>query len=163
MKLGLTNITRVITYLIGLGVIIVCGILLPEIAREEAVGKINPPSSLPYLLGAWILSFPIFISLFQMLKLLKNIDENKAFTMQSVKALQNIKYCASLFSFLIVLGSMAVIIIAKSADPTEDITPIITLGFVLTFVSSVIATFVAVLQKFLKEAILMKTENELAV
>lgn len=163
MKKSLTIGIRGIVYLMALAVITVCAILLPELAREEAVGKANPPTALPFLIGAWVLSIPIFIALYQTLKLVSLIGENKAFSNQSVRALQTIKYCSMAFGILIVIGATTVIILTRSADPTEDVTPIFTLGFIFTFVSSVVATFLAVLRKILMDAIKIKSENDLTV
>jgi len=144
-------------------VITVCAILLPELAREEAVGKANPPSATPFLIGAWFLSTPIFIALHQTLKLLNYIDKNMAFSQASVNALQNIKFCALIFSLLIVAGAISVVVLARVNDPTEDITPVFTIGFIITFASGVIVTFVAVLQRLLHDAITIKSENDLIV
>jgi hypothetical protein len=163
MKNGLTFITRGVIYLMAFAVIVVCLILLPELAREEAVGKANPPQAFPFLIAAWALSIPIFIALKQTLKLLGYIDTNKAFSKLSVKALQNIKTCAIVFNILIIAGAITVIISARSIDPGEDITPVVTLGFIFTFTSSVIATFIAVLQRLLQDAIDIKSENDLTV
>lgn len=163
MRKGLTHITRGIVYLMAVSVFAVCAILLPELAREEAVGKVNPPSSYPFLIGAWVLSIPIFTALYQTLKLVSYIDENSAFSNRSVKALQIIKYCSIAFSILIVLGTGAVIVLARSANPSEDVAGLITMGFIFTFVSSIIAAFVAVLQRLLNDAIEMKRENDLIV
>lgn len=163
MKLRLNIITRGIVYLMALAVISVCGILLPELAREEAVANPNVSPAYPYLIAAWIFSLPIFVALYQTHKLLSYLDNNTAFSFQSIKALQTIKTCATIFSILIVLGAAAVIFIARDANPTEDVTPVITFGILFTFTSSVIATFTAVLQKLLQQAIDMKLENDLTV
>lgn len=146
----------------GISVFAVLTILLPELAREEAVGKIQPPSAYPYLL-VWILSIPIFLALYQTLKLLNLIDKKKAFSDESVGVLQKIKYSAISFAILVVVFAAAVVIPAKNIDPAEDVTPVGTFGFIFVFVSSVIAIFVAVLQKLLKNAIEIKSENDLTV
>lgn len=163
MKLNSTTITKGVIYLMGFAVIAVCAILLPELAREEAVGKVNPPTSWPFLLGAWVMSVPIFVALYQSHKLLSYIDNNKTFSSQSVKSLRNIKYCSVIFAILVVLGVMTVVITARIVDPYEDVTPVFTFGFIFTFVSSVIATFTAVLQRLLQEAINIKSENDLTI
>lgn len=162
-KSALIIFTRGLIYLMGIAVLSVCGILLPELAREEAVGKVNPPSSIPFLIGAWILSVPVFIGLHQALKILSFIDNNRAFSELSVKSLSNIKICSVIFSLLIVLSAVMVIITAKIADPTEDVTHVVTIGFVFAFASSIVATFAAVMQRLLKEAVNMKSENDLIV
>ena len=94
VKQGVTTITRVFVYLIAAGVFSVCALLLPEIAREEARSNPHAGPVLPYFLGAWILSIPVFIALYETHKLLGYIDENKAFSALSIQALQRIKkYC----------------------------------------------------------------------
>lgn len=160
---GLTNITRGIIYLMGIAVLAVCAILLPELAREEAAGKATPPLVWPFLLSAWIFSIPIFVALYQALRLLTYIDDNTAFSSKSINALQNIKICAIIFAALIALRAITVINLAQIADPREDVTPVFTLGFIFIFTSSVIATFVAVLQKLLSKVIDIKSENDLIV
>jgi hypothetical protein len=163
MKKGLTIITRGVVYLMAISVVAVCAILLPELAREEAVGKAHPPSAYPFLIGAWILSVPIFFALQQTLKLLNYIDKNIAFSKLSIKALRNIKFSTIVFGVLIAVSTITAIIIARQADPKEDVTFIISLGFIFVFTSSIIATFVAVLQRLLHDAIAVKKENDLII
>ena len=163
MKQRLTIITRVVVCLMGIGIIAICAILLPELAREEAIGKAIPPLAYPFLIGAWVLSIPIFVALYQTLKILGYIDQNKAFSGLSVKSLNYIKYCSIVFSILIAVGAITVIILAQSADPREDLVPIATLGFIFTFASLIIAVFVAVLQRLLRDVIYIKSENDLTV
>ena len=154
---------RAAIYLCGLAVVAVCGVLLPEGAREEAIANPHAGPVYPYLIGAWVTTIPIFIALYQTLKLLGFIDEDKAFTSDSIKALKNIRNCALLFAALIVLGAAAVLITAKIIDPTEDVTPVGVIGFIFVFISVVIATFVTVLMRLLQQATDIKSENELTV
>jgi hypothetical protein len=160
---GLTFMTRGVIYLMALAVFSVCAILLPELAREEAVGKATPPLVWPFLLGAWILSIPIYFALHQTHTLLGFVDQNKAFSPLAVKALQNIKIAAIVWSIMIALGAIIVLFVAQTANPTEDVTFIVPVGLMFTFTSWVIATFAAVLQRLLQDAIAMKTENDLTV
>lgn len=160
---GLITITRGIIFLMAVSVLSVCGILLPELSREEAISNPNAGPAYPFLIGAWILSLPIFIALYECFKLTNYIEKNNAFSNLSVNALQKIKVCAILFSILIAFTAITMVIIARIAYPEEDAPPILMFGFIFTFTSSVIATFVAVLQRLLKEAIHMKEENDLIV
>ncbi len=164
MNQGITTFSRLVVYLMALGAVAVCVIMLPELAREAIVE--DPGSRVGaylFLAGAYALFVPFFIALSQLLKLLRYIDASQAFSQLSVDALQSIKNCANVFSFMIVLGVTAAIMVARIADPTEDITPLVALGGILTFTSSVIATLAAVLQRLLQDAIDMKTENDLTV
>jgi hypothetical protein len=158
----LIKTARGFIYLIIMAVISVVTVLLPELAREEAVGKTIPPSSTPYFFVG-VLSIPIFIALWLSLKFLKQIEENKAFSELSIKVLKYIEYCLIVFDIWIVLGVIILSITVRLVDPTEEVVPIFTLGFIFTFVTSVVAIFVSVLQKLLKEAIEIKSENDLTV
>lgn len=115
----------------------------------------------PFLIGAYITITPFFVALYQALKLLSYIDQNKAFSELSVRALKYIKYCASTMSTLIVLGIITGVILF--AGEGEDITGFISLGLMLTFASMVIAVFASILQRLLQEAIDIKSENDLIV
>jgi hypothetical protein len=160
---NVTLVTRGIVYLMAFAVFSICAFLLPEIGREETVANPNHNSFVPFLIGAWVLSVPIFIALRQVLKLLNYIDAKSAFTERSIKALQNIKLCALIFGVLIVISALAGVLIGRSIDPTEDFTPIFTLGFIFTFTSGMVATFAAVMEKLLQDAINIKKENELTI
>lgn len=160
----ITNLTRGVVFIMGLGVFSFCAILVPEVLREEAIAhpKVHHVDW-PFIVGIWVLAAPIFIALFQTLKLLDSIDKNRAFSEKSVKSLKIIKICAFTFAALIILSAIAIVIAARAANPTEDVAPVGPIGSVLVLVSVVIATFTAVLQKLLKQAIEMKSENDLIV
>jgi hypothetical protein len=159
---GSTLFARVVLYLVGTAALAVLFILLPELAREEAVGK---PTDLtvPFLAVASVLATPFFVALYQTHQLLHLIDKNQAFSNRSINALRNIKICAIAFSLLIIITVIAGISISRMADPGEDVTFMVTFGIIFTFVSSVIAVFVAVLQKLLTDAVALKSENDLIV
>lgn len=144
----------------GIAVLVVCAILVPELAREEAAGRINPPESRPFLIGVWVLAVPVFVALFQTHKLLGYLDQGKAFSEKSVRALKYIKYCAIIFAMMIAAAAITTFSITHSIDPTEDAAPVGTFGAIFTFVPVVIATFVAVLQKLMQQAIKIKEEND---
>ena len=104
------------------------------------------------------MSIPFFVALYQAFKLLIYIDRNKAFSELSVRALKVIKSCAITISAFIVAGIIFVAIFIEG-----DRAGVIVLGLICTFASSVIATFAAVLQKLLKDALDIKSENDLTV
>jgi len=162
MKRGSTLFLRAAVFLLGTPVLAMCIFGLPGIAARDAAA--HPETAYlqyPFLLGAYLTVTPFFFALYQTLKLLKYIDHNKAFSELSVKALKHIKYSAITLSTLVVTGILSVFIL--TAGEGEDITGVIGLGFILTFGSMVIAVFAAVLQRLLKEAITIKSENDLVV
>jgi hypothetical protein len=164
MKRGSTMVARGIVYLIGLAALSVLLILMPELAREEAAAHGgNPPVTWPFFVAAGSLMAPLFVALFQVLKLLSYIDSGKAFSHLSVKALGTIKLCAIVFSVMMVLAVAGMMIGARIYSPGEDTPGFGVIGFVFILASSIIATFAAVLQRLLSDAIAMKDENELTV
>jgi len=164
MKRGGTLFAKIVVILITIAALTLCLILLPELAREEMVGK--PKSAditLPFLTTAYILATPFFIALFQSFKLLQLIDKNKAFSEESIKVLRNIKMCAIIFSVLIFITFIGGGMLLRFMNPEEDAPPFFMFGLVLTFISIVFAVFVAVLQKLLADAVALKSENDLII
>ena len=159
MKRGSTLFLKLAVILIGIPVLALCIFLVPEIGNFAA--KLFPDiAPMKYLIfivmyGAAV---PFYFALYQAFNLLRYIDENTAFSELSVKALKNIKCCAITISGLYVLGLPLFRFIAKKVDP-----PIVLMGLIIIFASLVIAVFAAVLQRLLKEAIDIKSENDLTV
>lgn len=162
MKHGSTLFLKIAVFIIGTPVLALCIFWLPGIAARDAAA--HPETAYlqyPFLIGAYITVTPFFVALYQALKLLSYIDQNKAFSELSVRALKYIKYCAITISTLIVVGIISGVILF--AGKGEDITGFISLGLILTFASMVIAVFAAVLQRLLKDAIDIKSDNDLTI
>lgn len=161
MKHGSTLFLKVVISLIGIAALAVCIFGLPEVASRDAAK--HPETAYlqyPFLGCAYILCIPFFVALYQAFRLLTYIDGNKVFSELSVRALRYIKYCAITISILMVAGIITTIVIFAGG---EDIAGVVMLGLIITFASSVIATFAAVLQKLLQKAIDIKSENDLTV
>jgi hypothetical protein len=158
MNRGSTIFLRVVISLIAIAAIAVCIFGLPGIVAKEAA-KTPKTAWLAYLflVGTYIMSIPFFVALYQAFKLLTYIDGDKAFSGFSVKALRHIKYCAVIISALMVAGIAAVMVL--SVGKGEDIAGIVAAGLLVTFASSVVAAFAAVLQKQVQKAIDMKSEG----
>ncbi len=155
-----TLFLKIVVCLIGLAVLALCIFLFS--ALPEYVTEMNLEFAYiqyPGLFGIYATVIPFFFALYQTLKLLSYIDKNKAFSELSVKALKNIKYCAFTFSILYVVG-MPLLFLLGDAD---DAPGIILIGLILIFASFVIAVFAAVLQKLLKNAIDIKSDNDLTI
>lgn len=160
MKQGTTLFLKAAVILAGIPVLALCIFLVPELANYAA--ELYPDFTfIKYLvfIDLYASAIPYYFALYQAFKLLSFIDKNKAFSELSVRALKNIKNCALTISCLHVLGAPLFFLIAE----LDDAPGMILLGFVLIFASMVIAVFAAVLQKLLKEAIDIKTENDLTV
>ena len=123
---------------------------------------VNPEYALvlyPIVIGMYVSTIPFFVALFQSLRLLYYIDRNKAFSELSVKALKNIKYCATIISILYVVELPFFYNLAQK----DDAPGIILIGMVFVFASFVVTVFAAVLEKLFKNTIDIKLENDLTV
>lgn len=154
MKRGSTFFLKGVIYLLGLAVLVFCAYVLPQV-----IGSIDGWGYDPILLGLYVAAIPFFIALYQALKLLQFIDQNKAFSEDSVKGLKNIKYCALIISGLFTLGMPYIFYVANQ----DDAPGVVLIGCIIIGASLVIAVFSAVLQKLLQNVIEIKSENDLTV
>jgi len=93
-------------------------------------------------------------------KILEYIGRNEVFSLNSVRALRKIKYCAiSIVGFI--AGAEAYILIAVRGK--NDIAGGVAMGILISFISIVVATAAAVLEKTLQSAVDIKSENDLTV
>ncbi|ARD48529.1 hypothetical protein SporoP37_10500 [Sporosarcina sp. P37] len=158
MKRGTTLILKVAVLLIGIPVLAFCLIGLPWLvknpANAEYANMLYPIVSIMY-----VSAVPYFIALFQAFRLLSFIDENNAFSSISVRALKKIKYCAISISILYMVGMPFFFLLGDK----DDAPGIVLIGLVIIFASMVVSVFSAVLQKLLRDAIDIKSENDLTV
>jgi hypothetical protein len=147
-------ILRAVIFLIGAGVLALCVIVLPAAIVSEEAGYYRP-----LLLGMYVPALPFFAALYQTLRLLSYIDQNKAFSPLSVKALKKIKYCAIAISVLYASGMPYIVYVADR----DDAPGAVAIGLIIIFASFVIAVFAAVLERLLQNAIDIKSENDLTV
>lgn len=160
MKLMSTLFLKIAVILLAFPVLAICIFLVPELGDVSA--ELLPDVTfIQYLVSAifYASAIPYFFALFQAFKLLRYIDKNEAFSDLSVKALRKIKYCAITISGLHVLVLPLFYLFAE----IDDAPGVIFVGLIVPFASMVIAVFAAVLQKLLKEAIDIKSENDLTV
>lgn len=154
MKQGSTLFLKLIISLFGLSVLALgVGLFLVIIRSPDA------EVFLPAVLGMYVAAIPFFFALYQSWKLLVYIDKSEAFSDLSVKALKTIKYCAIAISAVYAAILPFLIRIAE----TDDAPGATAFGLVVIVASIVVATFAAVLQKLLQEAIDIKSENDLTV
>ncbi|MEW5067945.1 DUF2975 domain-containing protein [Bacillus subtilis] len=155
-----TIFLKIALVLIGIPILALCIFLVPKIANYSA--ELFPNIAyIKYLvfIYLYITAVPFYFALYQAFKLLSYIDKNKAFSGLSVRALKNIKYCAVTISIFYAAGMPVFYLMAE----IDDAPGIIVIGLIIIFASMVIAVFAAVLQKLLKEAIDIKSENDLTV
>ncbi|MBP9869416.1 DUF2975 domain-containing protein [Patescibacteria group bacterium] len=160
MKKGSTIFLQAVLVLIGIGTL---ALMLWEPHLE---GR-NVNATLfqiyfndPFLAYAYIASISFFVALYQAFILLRYIGENKVFSLDAVKALRMIKYCAlTLIGFII--GAEAYFFIAMRGK--DDIAGGVAMGLLMIFASAIIATAAAVFENLLQSAVEMKSENDLTV
>jgi hypothetical protein len=158
MKLIKTSLLKVSIYLLGLIVLILSIFWIPWAARE--ISNLYPEYAFlryPVQIGIYLTTIPFFFALFQSNKLLVNIEKMNAFSEVAVESLKNIKHCAIAIVGLYVIG--IILLISQNAlHPSIGL-----IGLSITFASIVIAIFAALLQELLKNAVEVKSENDLTV
>ncbi|QWH18169.1 DUF2975 domain-containing protein [Bacillus mycoides] len=160
MKQGSTLFLKTAIILIGIPVLALCIFLGPNIGNYAA--ELYPDIAyIKYLvlINLYATVVPFYFALYQAFKLVSFIDKGNAFSKLSVRALKKIKNCAVTISILYVVGMPLFYLVAER----DDAPGIIILGMLLIFASMVIAVFAAVLQRLLKDAIDIKSENDLTV
>lgn len=155
---GSTLFLKGVVFLMGIVVLALCLFGVPGIVNE-LIEYYPAMIYLPILIGMYGAAIPFFFALHQTLKLLSYIDNNTAFSESSVTALKNIKNCAIAISILYAAILPVLYIIAEK----DDAPGLAALGLVIAFASIVIAVFAAVLQKLLRNAIDIKSENDLTI
>lgn len=154
MKQGSTLFLRGVVLLIGALVLFVCIYALPRV-----IGSIDFGGYDPILLGLYIPAIPFFLALYQAMRLLNYIDNNKVFTLAAVKAFRGIKYCALSIGGLFAIGMPYIYYVADK----DDAPGVVAIGLIIIFASLIISTFAAVLQKVIQHAVDIKKENDLTV
>ncbi|HDR4423544.1 TPA: DUF2975 domain-containing protein [Bacillus cereus] len=160
MKQGSTLFLKTAIILIGIPVFALCIFLIPNIGNYAS--KLYPDIAyIKYLvlINLYATVIPFYFALYQAFKLVSYIDNGNAFSKFSVRALKKIKQCAVTISILYAVGMPLFYLVAER----DDAPGIIIIGMILIFASMVIAVFAAVLQRLLKDAIDIKSENDLTV
>lgn len=159
MNRGTTLFLRLVLATIATATLALFTLWLPGTVSEMAVA--DPELAylqFPFLAYIYIGCIPFIFALYQAFKLLGYIDNDNAFSIASVKALKNIKYAAVAIIMLFAVGELYVMFFIDG-----DRAGIVALGIYLTFITTIIATFAAILQKLLQDATEIKSENDLTV
>lgn len=114
----------------------------------------------PFILYGYAASTVFFVALYKAFKVLEYIRQNRLFSLDSVKNLRSIKYCAIILAVAIAMAGVYVRIFHADDD---DPAGFVAMCIIATFISIAVATAVAVLEKILQNAVDMKTENDLTI
>lgn len=161
MKHVSTLFLKTVLVCIAVAVVVIAVLLFPHM-WPGLMGREVPVfvhAIYPGVIGIYATIIPFLFALFQAFKLLQNIDRNNAFSESSVKALNSIKFSAIAMSVLYVFAQPMIFIFAE----LDDAPGVILLGWAITGAPLIVATFAAVLQKLIRSAIDLKTENDLTV
>lgn len=153
MKRSSTLFLRGAVILIGTTVAAFCILTSPALLR----GQLDEYA--PVLTGIYLSAIPFYFALYQAFMLLNYIDRNHAFSDVSVAALKKIKYGALALSGVYTAGLPYLFLVADQ----DDAPGVFAIGLVVVFATFVIATFAGLLQRLLRNAIDIKTENDLTV
>ena len=113
----------------------------------------------PFLVLVYAGSIPFFVALYQAFKVLKYAGQNKVFSLETVKALRTIKYCALAIIGFVVVEEIFIMLNHGSDDAAGGVA----IGVLISFISIVVATVAAVFERTLQKAVDIKSENDLTV
>jgi hypothetical protein len=112
----------------------------------------------PFLAFVYVGSIPFFVGLYQAFRVLGYTGRDKEFSPSAVRSLRTIKYCA-----IAVVGFVVVAEVIILSQTGEDRAGGVVIGIVITLVSIVVATAMALLERSLQNAVDLKSENDLTV
>lgn len=163
VKKSLTVFLQVIIILIGLCAMYL--LLLEPRLEGVNVGKTTFQIYFndPFIAYIYLSSIPFFIVLYQAYKLLTYTRHNKLFSQLGVKTLRKIKSYAILFASLIFLADAWLFVKAHFLGGQDDPAGALMIGFLVIFISIIVATSAAIFEKFLKKSVKMKEENDLTI
>ncbi len=160
LKRASTFFLRAAIAIMALVALALCIFLFPNVlvgAPEEW------PAALPVLyigfIGIYLTIIPFLFALYQALKLLRYIDTNNAFSESSINALRSIKFSAITMTLLYLTAMPLAYVFAE----LDDAPGVIVISFAFACAPLVVATFAAVLQKLVQNALDMKMENDLTI
>lgn len=159
MKKNSIIFLQIVIILIGIGALSLMLWFPPHEGRNVHATIFQIYFNDPFLAYTYTASIAFFVALYQAFKLLRYVGQNKVFSLDSVKTLRTIKYCAiSLIGFIV--APEAYLFIAR---PDDDIAGGVAMGLFLIFISTIIATAAAAFERTLQSAVEIKSENDLTV
>lgn len=157
---GATLLLKVTLIVMGIIVLLLAIFAFPNMYNgASAEFPVASRSVLFIVIGLYATTIPFFISLWYSFKLLNNIDNNQTFSDLSVQILKKIKYCWIVIAILYMGGVPLLLPIAEA----DDAPGLLVLGFLFACIPIVVALFAEVLERLLRNAIDIKSENDLTV
>jgi len=160
MKRSSTVFLQVVIVLIGIGAL---ALLLWEPHLEGVNEHATTLSEIyfddPFLVLVYAGSIPFFVALYQAFKVLGYAGQNNIFSQAAVKALRTIKYCALTIIGFVAVEEMFIMVNHGNDDAAGGVM----MGVFITFGSIVVATVAAMFERILRNAVDIKSENDLTV
>jgi len=143
MKKGLTIFLQIGVVLIGiLTLIFMIKFPLTE-GRAENLSLFSIYAD-PFIIYGYLTSIAFFIILYQIFKILGHIGQNKSFSLNLVKSLRIIKYCAIILSILIMIAGLYIkIFYIKYDDPVG----FLVICIIAIFILIITAIMASILEK----------------
>jgi hypothetical protein len=143
MKKGSTMFLQAVIVLIGV-VVLAIMIRFPLTEGRAANLDLFHIYFDPFIIYGYVASIAFFVALYQVFKLLGNIGRNKVFSLNSMKSLKIIKYCAIILSVSIVMAALYIKVFhSKDDDPVG----FIAIAILAVFASIIIAIVTNVFEK----------------
>ena len=109
----------------------------------------------PFLAYAYTASIAFFVALYQTFKLLGFVGQNKVFSLDSVRALRTIKYCATVVVGFVVVADAYLFIVR----PEDDIAGGVFMGLLMIAVAGISATVARMFEHTLQSALDIKSKQ----
>jgi Protein of unknown function (DUF2975) len=156
-----TILLKTVIILLGIASLAFCIFLLPNFANQAS--EIVPAVAFlkyPFLICMYAALATLFFALFNGMRLIGYIEKDKVFSELSIMALKRMKLSGYIMTALLYFSGMPAIYLVAEV---EDAPGLIFVGFAIASIPLVVATFVAILQRHLREAVDMKSENDFTV
>lgn len=158
MKKIKVSILRIAVALASIIIIVLCTTWLPNIADYfEADAPEFAHLKVPLLLGIYSTAIPFFIAVFNVFKLLRVIEKDAVFTMDSIRYLSIISKCCIAVIALYILG-LFYTGLNGAGQPGIRL-----LALAIMFTAFIIYIFIEILKELLIKAVEIKNENDLTV
>jgi Protein of unknown function (DUF2975) len=158
MKRSSTAFLQVVVVLIGIGAITLM-LWEPQLEGRNARATLfEIYFKDPFLAYAYIASIPFFAALYHGFKVLGYAGQDQAFSQTAVNALRTIKLCGIAMIGFVAVGELFILM-----SDSDDRAGGVFMGVLITFGSIVIATAAATFERILKNAVDLKSENDLTV
>jgi hypothetical protein len=158
MKSGAIWFLRAVLGLFGLGILAFL-LVEPHFEGRNAGASVSTIYFRdPFLAYVYLGSIPFFVGLFHAIRLLGLAGSRKQFSPAALRSVRTIKFCA-----LVVLGFIAGAELFIFTHESDDRAGGVMMGLFAAFATTVVATSMSVLERSLKNAVDLQSENDLTV